>query len=92
MKQLHGDPFLPNLTFTDDWWVFDALKKTKQKDAKIRRAEKHAKSCHFLIDMSVPKFPKIALEPPEYPKIGKHLIYEHLWAFSPKTCWLKAKS
>ena len=40
--------------------------------------EEHAKSRHFLINMSVPKFPKIALEPPEYPKIGKHLTYEYL--------------
>ena len=43
-----------------------------------RRPEEHTNSRHFLINMNVPKFPKIALEPPEYPKIGKHLIYEHL--------------
>ena len=35
-----------------------------------RRAEENAKSCHFLINMSVQKFPKIALEPPEHPKLG----------------------
>ena len=42
------------------------------------RAEEHEKSRHFLINMSVPKFPKIALEPSEYPNIGTHLIYEYL--------------
>ena len=42
------------------------------------RAEEHEKSRHFLVNMSVPKFPKLALEPPEYPKIGTHLIYKYL--------------
>ena len=42
------------------------------------RAEEHEKSRHFLINMTVPKFPKIALEPPEYPKIGTYLIYKYL--------------
>ena len=32
----------------------------------LRRAEEHAKSRHFLINMSVPNFPaEIVLEPPE---------------------------
>ena len=57
-----------------------------------RRAEENAKSRHFLINMSVQKFPKIALEPPEHPKLGKHIICEHLWAFSENLCCLKAKS
>ena len=57
-----------------------------------RRAEEHAKPRHFLINMSVPKLPKIALEPPEHPKIGKHLINKHLWAFSAIFCCLNAKS
>ena len=46
--------------------------------SEARRAEERAKSLHFLINRSVPKFPKIELKPPENPKIGKYLIYEHL--------------
>ena len=42
------------------------------------QAEEHEKSHHFLINMSVPKFPKIVLEAPEYPKIVTHLIYKYL--------------
>ena len=34
MKHIHSDHFLPNLTFADDWWVLNALIKTKQTDAK----------------------------------------------------------
>ena len=40
-----------------------------------QRAEEHAKSRHFLINLSVPKFPKIVLEPPAHPKVGKHFIH-----------------
>ena len=46
-----------------------------------QKAEEHAKSRHFLINLSVQKFPKIVLEPLEHPKVGKHLIhniYEHV--------------
>ena len=39
-----------------------------------------------------PNFTKIALWPPEHPKIGKHVIQEHLWAFATKFFCLKAKS
>ena len=34
----------------------------RRKSALSRRAEEHAKSCHFLINMRVPKFSKMLLK------------------------------
>ena len=50
--------------------------KAKHQETAERPAEEHTISRHGLINMSVPKFPKIELEPAEHPKIGKHLMSE----------------
>ena len=56
----------------------DRVGGVRRKSALSRRAEEHAKSCHFLINMSGPKIFQNGAQTPEHPKIHKHLIHEHL--------------